>query len=608
MNIKFKKIKVDFKVFNSFLMSLGVILFFLSFSFDNFLNTLFCIFALILIMFPRLKFIIRDFKAKKYFNLDFVCFAAFVYLMICQKNSNALWCALLYSFVSSAMDSVFNSESELKELFYDIKEKKYHRIVDRNSEIINSLDIYHGDFVELFSGEVMPVDGVIKAGTGTMSPVNVSGESKAISVVKGMEVLAGYTLLNGHIIIEASSSVLNSKLAKSVEKTDGAASGKTAFESYGLLIFNILSIVLIAALWIFCASKFIKDISDWEYLVYTVPIVFIFSASGGLQSIVPDGYKVAVLRSAQKGIVISKNKFIEQTLFVKNAAFFTRGVITNRFPSVRAVYPGDKTTKDELLLFVAYSQYKINPIVLSACVKYLGKNIDKRQIKNHMKIDDYTAIIKMQEIEVLSGPSDSFLKVGIQTNVPNDINKICVAVNGEFIGYVEFEHSVKEGAKQAIDALKLLGVKKTAVLSMESQRTADTAAISCGISSAFGDLRKDEIKQQVDSLGKKWLVLADGIDAELLTGTHVITYDYEPDLRFDANFTVEDLSAVAQYFSVLANTKALIVINFALELVLKIILLFMVINGSSAVWLAVLLSLAFKLLVKMNNYRVLNKI
>ena len=143
---------------------------------------------------------------------------------------------------------------------------------------------------------------------------------------------------------------------------------------------------------------------------------------------------------------------------------------------------------------------------------------------------------------------------------------------------------------------------------MESQRTADTAAISCGISSAFGDLKKEEIKEQVDILGKKWLVMADGIDAELLTGAHVITYDYEPDLRFDANFTVEDLSAVAQYFSILSNTKALIIINFAFELILKIILLLMVINGSSAVWLAVLLSLAFKLLIKMNNYRVLNKI
>ena len=56
----------------------------------------------------------------------------------------------------------------------------------------------------------------------------------------------------------------------------------------------------------------------------------------------PDGYKVAVLRAAQKGIVIAKNKFVENTLFIKNIAFFTRGVITDKFPSVRMVYPTDK--------------------------------------------------------------------------------------------------------------------------------------------------------------------------------------------------------------------------------------------------------------------------
>ena len=321
MNIKFKKNKVNFKVFNSFLMSLGVILFFLSFSFENFLNTLFCILALLLVMFPRYKGMVLGFMAKKYFNLDFMCMAAFIYLLICGRNSNALWCALLYSFVASAMDTVFNSESEIAELFDEIKVKKYHKIVDRNSEIANSLEIYYGDFVELFSGEVMPVDGIIKAGTGTMSSVNISGDNKAIIVSKGMEVLAGYTLLNGHIIIESTSSVLNSSLAKTVEKTNAASVVKTNFEKYSLLAFNVLSVILIAALWIFCGVQF-KGLSDWEYIAYTVPIVFVFAAFGGFQSILPDSYKVAVLRSAQKGIVISKNKFIENTLFIKNISHF----------------------------------------------------------------------------------------------------------------------------------------------------------------------------------------------------------------------------------------------------------------------------------------------
>ena len=607
MNIKFKKNKVNFKVFNSFIMSLGVILFLLSFSFENFLTTLFCIFALILIMFPRYKNIVLDFRAKKYFNLDFMCMLAFVYLLICGKNSNALWCALLYSFVASAMETVFNSESEIAELFDEIKDKKYHKIADRNSEIANSLDIYYGDFVELFSGEVMPVDGVIKAGTGTMSAVNISGDNKAIMVSKGMEVLAGYTLLNGHIIVEASSSVLNSSLAKTVEKTDSASLIKTNLEKYGIVAFNVLSFVIIVAFWIFCGAK-TKSLNDWKYVVYTVPIVFLFAATGGLQSILSDSYKVAILRAAQKGVVIAKNKFIENTLFIKNIAFFTRGVITDKYPSVRAVYPTDKTTKSELLLFIAYSQCKVNPGVLGACIKELGKKIDKRQIKSHIKIDDYTAIIKMQEIEVLSGPSDALLKYGIKSNVPNDVNKVCVAINGEFIGYAEFDYAVKDGAKQAVDTLKLLGIKKTAVLSFESQKTADTAAISCGISTADGDLSKAEIKQRVDSLGKKWIVLSDGVAPELLTSSYVISYDNDTELGFDAHFTSMELNAVAQYIGILNNVKALIVVNFAFEIIAKFILLMMVLSGSDGVWLAVLLSLAFKLLRKMNNYRLLNKI
>ena len=607
MNIKFKKNKVNFKLFNSFLMTLGVILFFLSFSFENFLNTLFCIFALIFVMFPRYKGIVLGFRTKKYFNLDFMCMVAFIYLLICGKNSNALWCALLYSFVASAMDTVFNSESETAELFNEIKDKKYHKIIDRNSEIVNSLDVYYGDFVELFSGEVMPVDGVIKAGTGTMSAVNISGDNKAIIVSRGMEVLAGYTLLNGHVIVEATSSALNSSLAKTVEKTNAASTVKTNFEKYIMMSFNILSVIAIIALWIFCGLK-CKNLNNWDWVTYTIPVMFVFASSGGLQSILPDSYKVAILRAAQKGVVISKNKFIESTLFVKNIAFFTRGVITEKAPSVRMAYPTDKTSKDELLLFIAYSQCKINHGVLNACTNELGKKIDKRQIKNYMQVDDNTAIIKMQDIEVLSGPSDSLLRVGIKTNVPNDVNKICVVVNGEFIGYVEFDYAVKDGAKQAVDTLKLLGIKKTAVLSFESQKTADTAALSCGIAIADGDLTKSEIKERVDNLGKKWLVLSDGVEAELLSASHVISYDTNPESGFDAYFTSTELNAIAQYVSILASTKILIVVNFVFEFILKAILLTMILNGSKAVWLSVLISLAFKLLRKMSNYRLLNKL
>jgi len=185
---------------------------------------------------------------------------------------------------------------------------------------------------------------------------------------------------------------------------------------------------------------------------------------------------------------------------------------------------------------------------------------------------------------------------------------VCVAVNGEFIGYVEFDYSVKDGAKQAVDTLKLLGIKKTTVVSFESQKTADTAAISCGIATASGDLSKAEIKEHIDKLGKKWLVLSDGVEPDLLSSSYVISYDSDPELGFDAHFTSMELNAAAQYVGILNNTKALIIINFAFELILKIILLIMILNGSNAVWLSVLLSLALKLLRKMNNYRLLNKI
>ena len=48
---------------------------------------------------------------------------------------------------------------------------------------------------------------------------------------------------------------------------------------------------------------------------------------------------------------------------------------------------------------------------------------------------------------------------------------------------------------------------------------------------------KNEIKEHIDNMGKKWIVLSDGVEPELLASSYVISYDNDTELGFDAHFT-----------------------------------------------------------------------
>ena len=53
-------------------------------------------------------------------------------------------------------------------------------------------EIENGAMLELYSGEIIPVDGIVKAGTGTVNTANITGESKIVSVTKKDKVFIPY--------------------------------------------------------------------------------------------------------------------------------------------------------------------------------------------------------------------------------------------------------------------------------------------------------------------------------------------------------------------------------------------------------------------------------
>ena len=61
----------------------------------------------------------------------------------------------------------------------------------------------NGDHVEIRSGEIVPVDGIVVDGIGSLNRAPLTGESIPVRVTDGEEVHAGLVLDRGPIVVEA---------------------------------------------------------------------------------------------------------------------------------------------------------------------------------------------------------------------------------------------------------------------------------------------------------------------------------------------------------------------------------------------------------------------
>ena len=77
--------------------------------------------------------------------------------------------------------------------------------------------LIQGDHVEIRSGEVIPVDGIILEGSGLINRAPLTGEPIPIPVKLGDQVEAGLTLVRGPVIIRADDIGKNTRLYSLIE-------------------------------------------------------------------------------------------------------------------------------------------------------------------------------------------------------------------------------------------------------------------------------------------------------------------------------------------------------------------------------------------------------
>ncbi|MGH1599904.1 heavy metal translocating P-type ATPase [Campylobacter majalis] len=392
----------------------------------------------------------------------------------------------------------------------DLSPKTAHLIMpDGQSKEIPVSELSIGDIVVVKNGYNIPSDGEIVQGGAEIDTSALTGESLPSYKSVGESVHAGCVNTNGYISVKITKMPSDTLLSQILSLLSEATTKQMPISRMVDRVANVFvpSIIMISiitfAIWIYAKG-------DLNYAIIAAVCVLIISCPCALGLATPIAIISGISRGAKDGILIKNPEVLEILKDVKFAVFDKTGTLSKGEISVN----NSNLTSNDLALIAGVEALSEHPIS-KAVVKYAkSKCVTPIKLDGEFKNELGLGVrYKDREFEILIGNDKLLNKYNIQSKQTNEI--ICV-INGEIVGTFSISDTIRDEAKQSIDALKSQGITPI-ILSGDSDSVVKSVANELGISQHYANKLPDEkfqILKEIQNQGKV-LFIGDGINDSL---------------------------------------------------------------------------------------------
>lgn len=472
-----------------------------------------------------------------------------------------------------------------------------------------------GDLILVKAGERLPADGVIERGVTRLDTSPLTGESLPREAEPGSAVLAGCINLNGVIEVRVTKEFGQSTAAKVLELAESAAERKAKTERFitRFAHWYTPTVVAVAACIAIIPPIFGGDLSGY---IHRALVFLVISCPCALVLSVPMGFFAGIGCASRNGILVKSGSYLEALCKIDTVVFDKTGTLTSGQFQVIALHPA-ALDKDTLLEYAAYAETFSNHPIAASLRAAWGGIIDPARVT---KTDERAgggieAVVDGRH--VLVGNRRQVEERGI--SLPEIANKgtiLYILVDGEYAGAMEIADLPKPNAREAVAALKALGVRHTVLLTGDSQAAGEQVALDAGIDTVLGGLLPDGKVAQVEALlhasDGKLLFIGDGMnDAPVLARADigVAMGALGSDAAIEAADVVildDNLARLPLAVRIARRTNRIVIQNIVFSLGIKLCIL--TLSGLaifSGMWLAIFADVGVSLLAVLNSLRAL---
>ncbi|MBD5806826.1 heavy metal translocating P-type ATPase [Limosilactobacillus walteri] len=465
------------------------------------------------------------------------------------------------------------ASTELKALL-DNSPQTAHLITKNGTKDIPVNDVKIGDQIIVKPGELVPVDGYIKAGGGLFDESSLTGESRPISKNLGDDVMSGSVNGDHAVTLQVTKLAKDSQyqqLVKLVKEAESTPAHFVRLADRYAVPFTIVAIIISSLAWLISGhpERFA------EVLVVASPCPLILAAPVAMVS--------GMSRASRNGIVVKTGSVLEKLAAAKTGAFDKTGTITSGQLTVDKVIPANNIDSNVLLHYAASAEQQSSHILARSLLSYASA-----------KGTPLSAVTNLEEVTgkgIQATVDDHDVRVGkLKYVAPQNVKAmqtstaIYVSVDKKYLGAITFTDHIRPEAKQTMERLKKLGVTNLLMLTGDQAVIADKVAQQVGITQVKADLLpQDKIKalKEIPSNEHPVFMVGDGVndapslvtaDVGIAMGAHGSTAASE-----SASVVIlkDDLSRVAKAVAISEETlkiaKQAVLIGIAICTILMLI-------------------------------------
>lgn len=480
-----------------------------------------------------------------------------------------------------------------------------------------------GTVIVIKPGEKVPIDGVITEGETSLNTSALTGESVPREAKQGDEVISGCVNLNGLIRVRTTKEFGESTVSKILDLVENSSMKKSRSENFITRFAKIytpavcLGAVLLALIPPFIQLLFVGGNADWLVWFTRALTFLVISCPCALVISIPLSFFGGIGGASARGILVKGSNYLEALAQAGIVVFDKTGTMTKGVFEVVSV-KAQGVSEEMLLHYAAYAEsYSTHPIAESLRRAY-GKSIDTALVSEVEEISGHGVTANIDGKTVAAGNRRLMERLHISCAESDAAGtEVHLALDGSYIGYILIADVLKPTAKEAVRALSAAGVRKTVMLTGDSEKAANTIAAELKVNEVKSGLlpgdKVDEVERLLTETGKneKLVFVGDGInDAPVLSRADVgiAMGALGSDAAIEAADVVlmdDDPAKIALAMRISRKTLRIVYENIVFALAVKALCLVLGALGVANMWWAIFADVGVMVLAVLNATRAL---
>ena len=480
-------------------------------------------------------------------------------------------------------------------------------------------DVTVGSVIVVKAGERVPLDGVVLTGESFLDTSALTGEAVPRRAGEGDEIFSGCVNGEGALRVRVTKAYEESTVARILDLVENASEKKARLEQFITRFARVYTpaVTVSAALLALLPPLILhQPFGGW---VHRACVFLIVSCPCALVISVPLGFFGGIGAASRLGVLVKGGNYLEALAECDTMVFDKTGTLTRGEFRVTKALPADGVSESELLRAAARAEAASNhPIARSILAAY-GDAPDLSRVTDASETAGHGVRARFDGAELLAGNDKLLALHGVAFTPCGEAGTVIhVARDGAYLGCLVIADSPKEGAAEALRALKAAGVKRTVMLSGDREAAARAVGDALGVDEVHAELlpadkvaRLEEILERESGQGKVAFA-GDGVNdapALMRADVGVAMGSLGSDAAIEAADIVlmdDDLGKLAATVRIGRKTMRIVRENVTFALAVKFLILILGALGLATMWLAVFGDVGVTVLAVVNSMRCLN--